>query len=296
MSWMFAHWILEFRFQVWSTTFANKLAVRPETQHKQCGVCIRHKAIMRLLGSDRNGRDSQMKQFSLHLRKQYMDRCVYWALRSQSRLKELLPNGTRVISMIVDGLDHSKVKFPRSQLIQCSKDMQGFQRPNMDLVACLIHGHGVLLTLTLPHVAKDSNLTADILHHAVHRVIESGVDARLVDLHLQADNTTRETKNNCTLRALASLVATHRLKRGQLSCLRTGHSHEDVDQYFSCISDAIQKHRELHHPQAFIDMFTEMHQDRQVRPNEPFRHIQLVSSVREWNLLFTFRTNIFIFC
>lgn len=225
-----------------------------------------------------------MAAYTEHLRRQFADRSLYWSARSCSRLKQLLPNGCQTIAIIGDGIDHSKFRFPRSECFQ-AKDLDAFVRPCMDMTALICHGHGVFCFPTIVPVAKDSNLMADLLSFVLHRVIESGrVDGRCVELLLQTDNTTREWKNNCLTRLLALYVSSHRLRRGELKCLMTGHSHEDVDQYFSILSNHIQTYKELHTPNHFKRCLEEFHNDGTVRPNEPLREVHLVSCARSWML------------
>ena len=267
--------------QVWTSAFGAKLAIRPETQHKQCGICVRHKTILKKLGADRLAREGQMNQYQLHLKRQFNDRSVYWSNRAQSRLRQLLPCGTLTLSCIIDGIDHSKLKFPRSMII-LSKEMSGFLRPSMDMVGCICHGYGIWMINTLPHVAKDSCLTIDILTHMLHCLSVDGLDCRSADLRLQSDNTTRETKNNVTLRWLSCLVGSHRLRRGELNCLSTGHSHEDIDQVFSIVTNTIQREKELHQPSDFCAALERLLADQSFRPHERIRQVELVTSVREW--------------
>ena len=223
-----------------------------------------------------------MAQYQRHLHRVFEDRSRYWSARTQSRLKQIVSSGNLVVSCIIDGIDHSKFRFPRS-LVTMSKEMAAFVRPTMDMVACLAHGHGVWMIPTLPHVAKDSSLTVDILTHVLHSLAERGVDCRTVDFRLQSDNTTRETKNNVTLRWLGFMIGSHRLRRGTLSCLSTGHSHEDIDQAFSVVSNWIQREKELHVPEHFCKVLERLLADSTFRLQDcSIRKVHLVSAVREW--------------
>ena len=267
--------------EVWSNSFLEKLAIRPESQHKACSVCIRHKAIMRSLQGDQLSWRAQMRQYTLHLERQYRDRTCYWDSRVQSRLKTTLSSGIQTISAIVDGLDHSKMKWPRCYACS-SKEWSQFQRPNLDLTACIIHGHAVMLTATWPWVEKAASLNIDICAHALDYVAATGADTRNCQFLLQCDNTSREAKNNPTLRWMGFMVGSSKLKRSELRCLSSGHSHEDVDQYFSCISNHIQSKKEIASPQRFVETLEEFMQNKQIRPHEPHREVNLVSSVRDW--------------
>ena len=280
--------------KVWTEQFSHKLAVRPRSQHKECGICVRHKRILRRLGNDRNGRAAQMSEYSSHLQKQFSDRSIYWAARAQSRLGDLLPTGTQTLAFICDAIDHTKFKFPRSECFQ-AKDLDSCQRPCLYMTACICHGHGVWLFPSLVHVCKDSNLMADLLTFCVDRILQSGrVDGRCAELLLQTDNTCREWKNNCIVRLLGAYTATHRLRRCELRCLLSGHSHEDVDQYFSTMSNHIQGYKELYRPADFKRCLEDLHQDGGVRQHEPLKEVHVVSSTRA--RCFAFAGTTFLFC
>lgn len=55
-------------------------------------------------------------------------------------------------------------------------------------------------------------------------------------LTLQADNTCREVKNGIVMRLMAALVSDGVILSDRMSFLRSGHSHEDVDQLFGSAS------------------------------------------------------------
>lgn len=276
-------------FEVWSEGFAHKLAVRPASQHKVCSLCVRHKAILRKLADDRLGRQAQMKEYTSHLDKQYLDRCIYWSNRTQSRLRAPVPSGHRVLSLIVDGLDHSKMKWPRTAYL-VSKEMDKFQRPNCDLTCSLVHGYGAFFFMSLPFVAKDSNLSADVVLHCLHKVSEtealkgSDFDLRSTEVCIQSDNTVREVKNMTSLRLYGLLVGAHKVKQITYSCLMSGHSHEDVDQAFSVVSSWLSQHSELHHPGDFKACLQALLNKPTFRPNEPGRHVEQVGCTRQWML------------
>src|SRR3569623_2150191 len=60
-------------------------------------------------------------------------------------------------------------------------------------------------------------------------------------LHLQLDNTSKENKNNILIAFLLLLVANSLFDAVEVMFLRVGHTHEDVDQMFSCFSRALKK-------------------------------------------------------
>ena len=223
-----------------------------------------------------------MAMYTRHLERQYRDRSEYWALRAQARMGQLLPNGEFTLNCIVDGLDHGKMRFPRTSCL-CSKDYSSFVRPALDLTAAICHGRSVHLMASQPFICKDSSLTADITMHVLHTA-SLQVDLRSCAFHLQADNTVRETKNNTTLRLLSILVSSHRLKRACLNCRQSGHSHEDVDAFLALVANRIQASKEILDQREFCQNLSEWLADKSIRKYEDRRQVHLISAVRDWTL------------
>ena len=214
---------------------------------------MRHKAILKRLGADRVARTAQMLQYSRHLQRQYADRMCYWRTRTASRLRSLSPAyGFQTLCLIIDGMDKSKFRFPRTLLMQ-SKDLQGLQRPSLEMTACIAHGHSLLLAIGDPRIHKDSSAICDIVSHMLHKLSAAGTDLRRCEVILQADNTARETKNNSVLRMLGSFVCAHRIGRAEVRFLQSGHSHEDIDGFFANVTASLNSATELHLPENFAD-------------------------------------------
>ena len=255
------------------------MGIREASQHSQCGVCIRHKEILKKLGNDQRARLAQLSEYLKHLSRQYADRTVYWRSRATSRLP-LLPDGTRTVTMITDGMDKSKFRIPRMKIVN-SKDFQGFLRPSLEMSCVIAHGYNIVLAISPPHLKKDSSWCVDLISHSLHQLGKS-IDTRSIELIIQSDNCGRETKNNTLLRWAGLMTATFRLKRIELRFLETGHSHEDVDQYFSSVAQFIEEHSEIHTANAFVDVLNKFHSDRKIRPHEAERAAYLVDATRDW--------------
>lgn len=70
----------------------------------------------------------------------------------------------------------------------------------------------------------------------------------------------------------------------QLNFLESGHSHEDIDQYFSSLSNLIESRREIHTPDQFVAVLDRFMQDASIRPHEESRFVYKVDAVRDWKL------------
>lgn len=226
-------------------------------------------------------RKHQLREYERHLGKQYLDRTVYWAARNASRLP-ILPTGKSSICIVTDAIDHSKFRFPRSRVF-ASKEFDRFVRPTLDVTACIAHGRFFLLALSEPHVPKNSSWCSELLLHTLHRCGEQ-CDIRNAEILLQSDNSSRETKNNTLTRVVALLVGLHRVRRVEMRFLLSGHSHEDIDQVFSQISNLLEQHPELHTPAAMVQCLERWLADQSVRPHERYRTVQMVDQFRDWSL------------
>lgn len=224
-----------------------------------------------------------MAAFGRHLALQYQDRVEYWKCRSNSRMRQPLPDGYLHISAIADGMDHGKYALPRHGIFD-SKEFQGFQRPVLDATAIICHGYSVMVYLSQPTTAKDSSFSMEAILHTLDQLAAEGIDLRKVCLQLQADNTTREVKNNTTLRGAGSLVATHRVHSVRVCHLMSGHSHEDIDQFFSTLTAVLASNPELETAEDFKRVLSTFLNDPTVRPSEPRRAVHIVSRVRNWML------------
>lgn len=190
------------------------------------------------------------------------------------------PTGRPSICIITDAIDHNKFRVPRSKIFN-SKEMGGFIRPCMDMTTVLVHGRYVLMALSEEWVRKDSSWGTELLAYTLGRL---GDDLREAEVIIQADNCSRECKNNTLCRFGAMLVGTRRLRRYEQRFLITGHSHEDIDQYFSAVSSLIESNSELHDPHAFVRTLETWLRDASVRPNERLREVIKVGQVRDWTL------------
>ena len=264
--------------QVWAETFGDRLGVRLPSSHAKCDVCVRHQLVLRELTDDRLAAKAQMAQYTGHLNKQYEDRCLYWASRSLSRSMTAGSDGVQTVTVICDGMDHCKFKYPRS-LNMVTKSLDGFQRPYLDMHACIVHGHMVLLALS--EMWQDSNWCNELLGHVLHCTADR-VDLRSIRLVVQCDNTCRELKNNGTLRWLAQLVGSMRIHSAELRCLQKGHTREDVDAVFAGIAAAIESEQELHIPSDFTQLLEKYMAS--ARKHEPMKKVMLVDRCRDWQL------------
>ena len=226
-----------------------------------------------------------MRLYRAHLEKHYADRTTYWGSRALSLSRMgLQSTGERLIVLTLDSVDHAKFAVPRDLSMQ-SKCFSNFVRPSLCCTGVLIHGYGVVLVLGQPFTRQDSSWTCDIIGYCLNLLSQLPPDQCNLpasSIILQGDNSSKELKNNSVMRLLSGAVACRRVQKAQLRTLQAGHSHEDLDQFFSSLCDRISSSSSLHTPTDFVDNLQSWLAT--VRPLEPMKKVVLLDQVRSWRL------------
>ena len=145
-------------------------------------------------------RREQVRLYTEHLKAQYTDRRCYWSSRGLSRMK----NGAH-ICVIIDSMDQGKTSLPRSDLTR-AKDLSTLQKPKCHLTAVLVHGWFILMYLSDADLPKNSSVMIEIMSHVLTKLQQQSCCLAQHHLHIQADNTSREMKNNPFLRWMAAMT------------------------------------------------------------------------------------------
>jgi hypothetical protein len=109
------------------------------------------------------------------------------------------------------------------------------------LCGVLVHGIGLYADVWIDAYHKhDSNQVITSIMHVIVDVRRR--KGRLPPtLRIQADNYTRENKNIYMFALCAALVGLGYFQEVQLCFLIVGHTHEDIDQRFSIISNTLKR-------------------------------------------------------
>jgi len=270
--------------EVWEECYRDRLLIRPRSQHSKCSQCIRHKLVLAKLRKNIPARRAQLLLYTAHLDKQYLDRTIYWRNRAKSREKTL-EDGSRTVCLTIDSVDHSKFAFPRSAAMS-SKDYSTFIRPTLGVTCIIVHGYGFFLYISEPAIPHDSSWSTDILSHSLNFVCEREPELELRACHvkLHGDNSSKELKHNTACRWLGALCLGRRIRTGELNCLQSGHSHEDIDQVFSGLARFVEGQAELHTPDDFVEALKTFVATPGFRPFEPHKGVFKVDQIRFWFL------------
>lgn len=216
-----------------------------------------------------------------HREKQYLDRVTYWHSRNISRTFSGCSSPATIV-LICDGMDAAKFCWPKDDALK-AKEYNRFIPPKLTTTACIVHGHDILVGISLPGVAADSSRTIDIIARALERCRERGQNLCGAEILLQGDNGPKEIKNNGVVRYLSMLVADKKIRRAEVRTLMTGHTHEDVHSLFANFASILKcgGHR-LHAPWDYIRVIQDYLNRGDVRPSEPTSEVALVDQVRDW--------------
>ncbi len=133
-------------------------------------------------------------------------------------------------------------------------------------------------------VVKGANFTIELLLHAFDKLTRAGIDLRHAEVNVQCDNCSKEAKSNAVLRLLSVLVGKRRLGSARLQSLQSGHSHEDIDQFFSLLGSFMSTKKELYNPEHVLNELRTYLSNPAVRPREGMKNAYMVSSTRDWPL------------
>ena len=170
--------------------------------------------------------------FYSHLAETKKERQQYYKAKNKAMTRP-----TECMSLIMDSMDQRKTSVPFFS--NPPKSIASDYVLKTKLMATIIHGHGTYLFWTTDQVKHDTNFTIECLRRALLKY-EEEVGKLPGVLYLQMDNGP-DQKSKQFLAFLAYLVERNVFHTIKVSYLIVGHTHEDIDQYFSCISRYIRK-------------------------------------------------------
>lgn len=250
---------------------------RKGSSHATCSECIKHKSLVQSLGHHLTARKMQQSLLYSHLQAQFADRCEYWRKRGESRCRGLQ------LVIITDGMDQGKFALPRHAVMK-AKTFDSWARPRLHVCATIAHGWAVNFYVSEGDLCKDSNTSLEILSHTITSLKKSEYDLASATVTIQSDNTAREVKNGICMRWASAIVSDCVAKEVILSFLRTGHSHEDVDQAFGQAADWIR--RRLPRAECSDDVVRSLNDflTQMDRPHERQRQCFKLDRTRNWTL------------
>ena len=207
----------------------RNIICREHLPFAKCNLCIRQRQNAEKLRTAEEvlQHHEELRQHLTDVKKEKM---YYYSNRARARRE---PDS--IMSIIIDGADQSKFDLPhfkdRSHLLSESKLLK------MHVYGALVHGaKGGAYAYVIPdHEEQGHNTTINVLHHILVRQLKRHKKLPPI-LKLQLDNTTKQNKGQFLYGYLDLLVEFGVFENVEVSFLPVGHTHEDIDQFFSRIS------------------------------------------------------------
>jgi hypothetical protein len=210
----------------WRQDWDKALKTRKSSTHSMCITCSKLKGVMKHARSMTEHLGAVDRLLG-HLESQWRDREKYWHLRARA-----VQEGD-CLCVILDAMDKSKFLMPRWMHGKCPKSSvtDSLRRPNLELAAVIVHGHGVFVFIGDEDLRTGGNFHAEILMRALDHTFKACSKNGKVwpaDLSVHADNTVAAAKNITVSSVCACLTAGGYFRCCGHQHLRVGHSHEDV--------------------------------------------------------------------
>ena len=213
--------------------------VRKVHRFSKCEVCEEIALSLARCGSNFGAAEELRKLKKSHLSHISMERAHYHSNRQKAQT-----DPDKFASIIVDGADQSEFGLPHFEF---STKATAGHAMKMNVVGLLEHRGGRTKHLWLLTMTEDFETGSNHVVEAIHRWIEAKREedeGRLPPtLFIQVDNCSRENKNKYFMAYAEMLVARGIFLEVQVGFLPRGHTHEDIDQAFSCTSRYLKVHQ-----------------------------------------------------
>ena len=214
---------------------APVLKLRKWMPFAKCDECLDRRKAMEH-EKDHDAQSNLRESQRAHIRFVKLQRLSYKLRALEGTMSPL-----QYLSIIIDGADQSDYCLPYT----CNKSHKSDQawKLKLHLMGVIAHGHGAYV-YTCPHNhAQGHNVTIQALFDTLVQLMKDNDWAKLPEvLYLQLDNTTKQNKGRYLLAFLALLVEAGSFRKIIVSFLPVGHTHEDIDQFFSRVAMALRRH------------------------------------------------------
>ena len=245
----------------WDERWSKFLKIRDIGQGKRCKICA-ELAEERVQAADPAAQAVVRDKTKFHIDSVMADR------NHSVRGNHIAEHDSRVVSVdgfgliakaVVDGMDQAKFRVPRN--LASSAEFEALWRPQLHVTGCIWHGLIEAYFLMAPDMAKDSNMNGTILCRmldlAREKQLKDGLGAMPRKLVINADNTTRESKNQFFLGTEAVLVGQNKFSEIDGEFPKTGHTHNELDQRFSSVGTSLSRAPVLEDMHAFKNYMIE---------------------------------------
>jgi hypothetical protein len=237
-------------YKVWIRNWSRVMRFRNVGQGKRCKVCAKldHERSQAVTEEERASIGKQKQE---HINEVLADRGVTGRTINIAEADAANPNEDghdQLLAITIDGMDQAKFKVPRN--LASSAEFEALWRPPLHVTGVIVAGHIEAYFISDTDMAKDSNMNATVISRVLD-IIHEKLPGMPRNLAVQADNTTRESKNQYFLQFLSYLVASGKFDVSELQFLQVGHTHNEQDQRFSSVATSLSRAPTLEDPEEF---------------------------------------------
>ena len=257
--------------RLWRTEFPH-IQIPPYSRFSKCHHCWEYKCGME---STTNAvvKVKIKELYIIHIRLQMEERQDYWLFKRSAMITPDL-----FMCLIVDGMDQNTTMIPKMR--QTVKNIES-RFVKTHLCGVLVHGIGLYADVWIDaHHKHDSNQVITSVMNVICDV-KRRKGFLPPTLRIQADNTTRENKNIYMFAMCAVVVGLGFFKEVHLCFLIVGHTHEDINQRFSVISNVL-KRKDIDTLEEMLDLV-----EKWTSPIEAFVRARKLEYVRDWKAFIT---------
>ena len=232
---------------LWSTAFGKapmfsvdgvkyRIVVRDEARKKKFHECSKCSSFKQRLANCRKGdyaakqliREERTDHYTKEVR---VEKQLYYQRRAEGR-ETMRQEHDGALSLIMDGEDKSSHRYPHQP--RAREDLEKVSRMQLKIQGILIHGLCLLLYMIPPWLGSGAGMAITCLLHALW-LAKQHLPKLPSRLYIQSDNGS-ENKNKAMLYMLLLLCHLHVFQVIEWHLLIPGHTHEDIDAWFSIVS------------------------------------------------------------
>ena len=217
-------------YTVWRThgAFQNHVISTLKLNFQRCCVCVKlATALNKCKGPNAQYERSLIRERrSTHLQLCKQERLNYECTVQAAERGE-------VTSICIDGWSVRSTTVPYT--CQTIKGLDALQGLELKVTGALVHGapgnNMALFYVSDPHISHDTNLNCEVVRLVLNAIVEKGGQVK-DKLYIQADNA-GDNKSRGMMAFCLWLVKQSVAKEVHLCMLICGHTHIDIDQWFS---------------------------------------------------------------
>ena len=242
----------------------------------KCDTCIHYDGALRLAVPNSAEALRLRTDYARHIADQKAERESYYERRQEAieAWQLAIQKGVRpkCASFILDGLDQNKTHLPH--VLGHSKAFDERYPVKLHIIGAIVHGYKNYCFVTVRQLTKENtNLNIEVI-----RRILLDLPCLPKKLYIQADNGGAQ-KTFAMMQFLSWLVGAGYLEEVEIHYLLVGHTHEDIDQYFSTLSRRLDRRSALTY-EEFVEVLRSAHRDAKWKPN--VRVIFTVFDYKKW--------------